>query len=111
MPGSTDSVISSGNTLGDGADASEDPNDLEVSDQPACASMDDHQAEDMPRTSITVGLPGGDVEDLWLQDTIHLDDIRLAAEFVRMLQDTSCEEPTDGSFGGTGRGLKATNSR
>ena len=22
-----------------------------------------------------------------------------------------CEEPTDGSFGGTGRGLKATNSR
>ena len=24
---------------------------------------------------------------------------------------TDCEEPTDGSFGGTGRGLKATNSR
>ena len=58
--------------------------------------MDDHQAEDMPRTSITVGLPGGDVEDLWLQDTIRLDDIRLAAEFVRMLQDTSLDDPSLG---------------
>jgi hypothetical protein len=48
-------------------------------------SIDDNQAEDMPRTSIAVGLPGGDVEDLWLQDTIHLDDIRLVAKFVQML--------------------------
>jgi hypothetical protein len=85
VPGSTDNVISSENTLGNSTNASEDPNDLGVSDQPACASMNDHQAKDMPYTFITVRLPKGDVKDLWLQDTIHLDDIRLVAKFVQML--------------------------
>ena len=31
--------------------------------------------------------------------------------FIKWKGYPECEEPTDGSFGGTGRGLKATNSR
>ena len=41
-------------------------------------------------------LPPGDIEDLWLQDTIHLGDLKTAAEFVTALQCATLDDPTLG---------------
>ena len=41
-------------------------------------------------------LPADNIEDLWFQDTIHLDNIKTAAEFVRRLWDTSLDDPSLG---------------
>jgi hypothetical protein len=38
----------------------------------------------------------GDIEDLWLQETIHLEDINTAAEFIKMLQSASLDDPSLG---------------
>ena len=41
-------------------------------------------------------LPPGDVEDLWLHDTIHLSDLRTATEFVKALQGATLDGPSLG---------------
>ena len=41
-------------------------------------------------------LPSGDVKDLWLQDHIHFDDLRLTADFVRSLQQATLDDPSLG---------------
>jgi hypothetical protein len=57
--------------------------------------LNDHQpAHRSHASAIANGLPAGDVEDLWLQDTIHLDDIRTATESVRRLQEASLDDPS-----------------
>ena len=59
--------------------------------------LDDHQPAHRSHASATAnGFPAGDVKDLWLQDTIHLDDIRTATEFVRRLQEASLDDPSLG---------------
>ena len=40
----------------------------------------------------------GDIEDLWLQDIIHLEDIKSMVEFVRKLQSASLDDPSLGMF-------------
>ena len=40
--------------------------------------------------------PPGDVEDLWLQDTIHLSDLKLVAEFMKALQGATLDDPSLG---------------
>ena len=53
--------------------------------------------EDPPTlSSSSPELSPGNVEDLWLQDTIHLDDIKLCADFVKHLQ---CATLSDSSLG------------
>jgi hypothetical protein len=41
-------------------------------------------------------LPPGDIEDLWLQDIIYLSDLRIMAEFVKVLQSTTLDDPSLG---------------
>jgi len=61
--------------------ASEDASDLGIV---ALSSLDDYQPP-YDDASIVVGIPAGDVENLWLQNTIHLNNIKTVAEFVRRL--------------------------
>ena len=42
------------------------------------------------------GISPGDVEDLWLRDTIHLSDLKTAAEFVKGLQGATLDDPSLG---------------
>ena len=35
----------------------------------------------------------GDIEDLWLQETIHLDDLKTSASFIKALQHITLEDP------------------
>jgi hypothetical protein len=51
----------------------------------------DDQQQTSP-TSVAVEPPAGDVEDLWLQDAIHLDDLKTAVEFIRMLRDARLDD-------------------
>ena len=46
--------------------------------------------------SATIGLPVGNNKDLWLQDVIHLGDIRTTAEFIKLLQDSTLNNPSLG---------------
>jgi len=41
-------------------------------------------------------LPPGDIEDLWLQDTIHLKDLKTTADFVKSLQGATLDDPNLG---------------
>jgi hypothetical protein len=38
-------------------------------------------------------LPSGDIEDLWLQDDIRLDDLKLTMDFVKCLQQATLDDP------------------
>ena len=98
------SVLNTSQSLLDDCVASEHANDLGFMDIPSPddrlpslgISLNDHQPAHTSHASIATGLPAGDVEDLWLQDTIHLDDIRTVAEFVRRLQEASLDDPSLG---------------
>ena len=62
-------------------------------------SFDDHQPDSMSYTSSTIiglGLPAGNLENLWLQDIIHLDNIKTTEAFVRMLQESTLDDPSLG---------------
>jgi hypothetical protein len=41
-------------------------------------------------------IPPGDLEDLWLEDTIHLDDLKLSADFVTALQGATLSDRSSG---------------
>jgi len=41
-------------------------------------------------------LPPGNIEDLWLQDTIHLRELKTTAEFVKVLQSATLDNPSMG---------------
>ena len=60
--------------------------------------FDGDQQEHASHTHITnaSGPPAGDIEDLWVQETIHLDNIKLTAEFVKRLQSASLDDPSLG---------------
>jgi hypothetical protein len=116
VPGNLDNNVpnTSQTPLGDCAGASEYANGLGVMDLPSPDDhrpshndttgsrqpspgipLDDHQPAHRPHASAT-GLPPGDAEDLWLQDTIHLNGIKTATEFVRRLQEASLDDPSLG---------------
>ena len=44
----------------------------------------------------SLDIPPGDIEDLWLQDTIHLGDLQTAADFVKELQGATLDDPSLG---------------
>jgi hypothetical protein len=116
VPGNSDNNVpnTSQTPLGDCMGASEYANGLGITDllslddhqpshddttgsrQPSLGiPLDDHQPAHRPHASAT-GLPPGNAEDLWLQDTIHLDGIKTATEFVRRLQKASLDDPSLG---------------
>ena len=75
-------------------------------------SVGDHLSQDQPSHNGTVGsrqsdaavLEGsftehwaehiGDIEDLWLQDTIYLKEIKTMVKFVTLLRDASLDNPS-----------------
>ena len=57
----------------------------------------DQPLDDPAQLNLYAGdLPPGDVEDLWLHDSIHLSDLRTAAEFVKALRGTTLDDPNLG---------------
>ena len=79
-----------------GDDLSHHSEDFDPS-QPPPADPGVHLLED-PRTqpSSSSELSPGDVEDLWLQDAIHLDNIKLCADFVKDLKRATLSDPSLG---------------
>jgi len=62
--------------------------DLDIADRPL-----DNPAH---QSHSPFDLSPGDVEDLWLQDTIHLSNLKTAAEFVKGLQGVTLDNPSLG---------------
>ena len=46
-----------------------------------------------PLVSGQYNIPSGDIEDLWLQEMIHLDDLRTSADFIKALQQITLDNP------------------
>ena len=68
---------------------------------PSCDTLSGNQPEVAshspgPTADSDGFLPGGDIEDLWLQETIHLNNIKVTMEFVKRLQSASLDDPTLG---------------
>jgi Transposase family tnp2 len=93
-------VPSSGSLMSGSDNLSDDSN---VSDSSQLQSLDtvEHSLED-PEAHVAVlpersaGLSLGDIEDLWIQDTIHLDNLKLCADFVGRLQAATLSDPSAG---------------
>jgi hypothetical protein len=62
----------------------------------AVHALEDPEANDNALSERTPGLSPGDVRDLWLQETIHLDDLKLAADFIKGLQVATLSDPSVG---------------
>ena len=90
--------------LGDNMGALEQTSDMGVTDlspsnnfqPPPSTPLNEHPSESTSHTASAIGLPAGDFEDLWLQDTIHLGSIKTTAEFVNMLQESTLDDPSLG---------------
>ena len=71
-------------------DLSDDSKVLDSSQLPllctAAHAREDPEAHDTALLGRSAGLSPGDVEDLWLQETIYLDILKTCAEFVDCLQ-------------------------
>ena len=53
--------------------------------QPPPLDMSDHR-----------DIPSGDLEDLWMQETIHLDELRTSAHFIQALRHVTLDDPVLG---------------
>ena len=62
--------------------------------QPPDLDAQDHPLDNSSRNSPE--LPSGDIEDLWLQDHIHLDDLKRTADFVKGLQQATLDDLSSG---------------
>ena len=70
-----------------------DPNETRLLSQQG----PDNQGLDLgPCASTTPDVPPGDAEDLWYQGTIHLNSLRLTAEFTKGLQNATLDNPALG---------------
>ena len=79
-------VPSIGMLMSEGGDPSEAFNSSQsLSPDTAVHALEDSEANDNALPGRTPGLSPGDVRDLWLQETIHLDDLKLAANFIKGL--------------------------
>jgi hypothetical protein len=72
--------MSKGNYLSKAFDSSWLP-----SPDAAAHVLEDPKANDAALPEQSAGLSPGNVEDLWLQEAIHLDDLKLYADFVKCL--------------------------
>ena len=80
-------VPSNGAPISSGDDLSEAFYSLQLPSLDAAVhALEDPQAHDTALSGRSFGHSPSDVEDLWLQETIHLDDLKLCAEFVKCLQ-------------------------
>ena len=61
---------------------------------PGTSSVDYRPEHASHAPNASSGPPVGDVEDLWLQDTIHLNDIKTTAKIVKMLHEASLDNPS-----------------
>jgi hypothetical protein len=91
-PGEPHSISDSsfGTPMSEGDDFSDDSevlDSLQLSlTGTAVHTHEDPEPHDTALPGQSAGLSPGNVEDLWLQETIHLDDLKLCAEFVKCLQ-------------------------
>ncbi len=53
--------------------------------QPPCLDMSDCH-----------NIPSGDVEDLWMQETIHLNELRISMDFIQALWHITLDDPVLG---------------
>lgn len=54
---------------------------------------DDDEDTRPPSPGSADHIPPGDVEDLWMQETIHLRDLKSTADFIRGLRDITLDDP------------------
>jgi hypothetical protein len=73
--------------------SSEDGTALDAA-QPPDSDAHHDLLEDSPHNP--PALPSGDIEDLWLQDHIHLADLKLTMDFVKSLQQATLNDPSLG---------------
>jgi hypothetical protein len=83
--------MSEGNYLSEAFDSSRSP-----SPDAAAHVLEEPEANDAALPGQSAGLSPGDVEDLWLQEAIHLDDLKLCADFVKCLQSATLSDPSVG---------------
>src|SRR6266851_9310832 len=88
-------IPSNGAPISSGDDLSEAFYSLQLPSPDAAVHMlEDPQAHDTALSGRSFGHSPSDVEDLWLQETIHLDDLKLCAEFVKCLQAATHCDPS-----------------
>ena len=101
-PGELHSILDSsfGTPMSEGGDLSNNSevfNSLQVQSlDTATCLLRDPQAHDTALPGRSARLSPGDIEDLWLEETIHLDDLKLCAEFVKALQAATLFDPSVG---------------
>lgn len=98
-PGERDSIsdISFGTPMSERDDLSEAfESSRSPSPDAAAHPLEDPGANDDTLSERTAGLSPGDIEDLWLQETIHLDGLRLCADFIKCLQAATLSDPSLG---------------
>jgi len=89
------------NDFDTGLDAPQSPSDIGPSGNVEDFDTDNRLLDDPAhRNPNSFDMPPGDVEDLWLWDTIHCDDLRTAVEFMKGLQGATLEDPSLGMSDG-----------
>jgi hypothetical protein len=82
--------------LGDPSSINTQSGDLADSDTVQPPDLDTHHHPVNDLSHNTHDLPSGDIEDLWLQSHIHLDGLKLTADFVKNLQQATLDDPSLG---------------
>ena len=91
---------SNGTPISEEDELSDDSEVLDPSQSPlqgtAAHAREDPEAHDTDLPGRSAGISPGDVEDLWLQETIHLDALKTCAEFVKCIQAATHSDPSLG---------------
>ena len=101
-PGEPHSISDSsfGTPMSEGGDLSNDSkvfDSLQVQSlDTAVCSLRDPQAHNTALPGQSARLSPGDIKNLWLEETIHLDNLKLCAEFVKALQAATLSDPSVG---------------
>ena len=95
LSGSSEIISDAPQSSGDN-DASGRLEDLDVMNLPSQDTADHTLGDPADLDPGPSDIPPGDVEDLWLRDTIHLSDLKIAAEFVKGLQGATLDDPSMG---------------
>jgi len=89
------------NDFDTGLDAPQSPSDIGPSGNVEDFDTDNRLLDDPAhRNPNSFDMPPGDVEDLWLWDTIHHDNLRTAVEFMKGLQGATLDDPSLGMSDG-----------
>ena len=85
------------NDFDTGLDAPQSPSDIGPSGSTEDFESDNHPPDNPAhRNPSLFDMPPGNIEDLWLQNTIYLDDLIMAAEFIKGLQGATLDDPSLG---------------